>query len=318
MKVPWQRLRDRGVVGINARNLRYVSAFNERRKYPLVDDKLRTKALALEKGLAVPDLFGVIEHEHEARDLAKVLVDHEDFVIKPAQGSGGNGILVITGRRRNYFLRSDDEPIDLAALSFHVSKILSGLFSLGGERDKAMIEYRVRFDPLFASVSYRGVPDIRIIVLGGYPAMAMVRLPTRRSGGRANLHQGAIGVGIDLATGVTLGGVRDDETIEEHPDTGEPIAGIEIPGWPSMLETAAQCFDVTGLGYLGVDLVLDRDRGPLLLELNARPGLAIQLANRQGLRHRLETIQAIETPSADAAERAAFAQARFGHPFERP
>ena len=33
--------------------------------------------------------------------------------------------------------------------------------------------------------------------------MAMLRLPTKASGGRANLHQGAIGAGVDLVTGVT-------------------------------------------------------------------------------------------------------------------
>jgi glutathione synthase/RimK-type ligase-like ATP-grasp enzyme len=47
---------------------------------------------------------------------------------------------------------------------------------------------------------------------------------------------------------------------------------------------------MTGLGYLGVDMVIDRERGPLLLELNARPGLQIQVANQAGLRSRLALI----------------------------
>ena len=70
--------------------------------------------------------------------------------------------------------------------------------------DYAIIEKRVVVDPVFEEVSYEGIPDIRIISLLGYPAMAMVRLPTRLSGGKANLHQGAIGVGVNLATGKTL------------------------------------------------------------------------------------------------------------------
>jgi hypothetical protein len=44
------------------------------------------------------------------------------------------------------------------------------------------------------------------------------------------------------------------------------------------------------LAFLGVDLVIDRDRGPLLLELNARPGLQIQVANQAGLLKRLESV----------------------------
>jgi hypothetical protein len=38
--------------------------------------------------------------------------------------------------------------------------------------------------------------------------------------------------------------------------------------------------------------VIDQLLGPLILELNARPGLNIQLANGEGLLHRLNTIDA--------------------------
>ncbi len=313
MLTGWRRLRETGTLGINSRNLDFVAKHNPRKLFPLVDDKLRTKALALEMGLAVPALYGVIEHQHEIRELPQLLADHEDFVVKPAQGSGGNGVLVVAGRRRERLVLASGDSADFDELSFHVSKILSGLFSLGGERDKAMIEYRVRFDPLFEGIAYRGVPDVRIVVFHGVPAMAMVRLPTRASEGRANLHQGAIGVGIDLTTGQTLGGVWGNDTIDEHPDTGAPIAGLVLPNWTTMLEIAAQCRDLTGLGYLGVDLVLDGDRGPLVLELNARPGLAIQLANRRGLRHRLTTIEGNAITQASVEERVAFARDRFAH-----
>ena len=37
------------------------------------------------------------------------------------------------------------------------------------------------------------------------------------------------------------------------------------------------------LGYVGVDIVLDANYGPMVLEANARPGLNIQIANNQGL-----------------------------------
>jgi D-alanine-D-alanine ligase-like ATP-grasp enzyme len=43
------------------------------------------------------------------------------------------------------------------------------------------------------------------------------------------------------------------------------------------------------MDYLGVDVVLDAQRGPVILEVNVRPGLAVQLANRMGLRASLET-----------------------------
>jgi alpha-L-glutamate ligase-like protein len=141
--------------------------------------------------------------------------------------------------------------------------------------------------------------------------MAMVRLPTRASDGKANLHQGAVGAGVDIALGVTLTGVLQNEVVEEHPDTGALIAGLEIPRWDFILESAARGYEVTGLGYLGVDMVIDADRGPLMLEMNARPGLNIQIANGIGMNTRIKRIEEIHDPAATPAERAAIARREF-------
>ncbi|MFP4683959.1 MAG: alpha-L-glutamate ligase-like protein [Ectothiorhodospira sp.] len=304
-------LRRHGVMGLNRRNARLIAPLNPRRHYPLVDDKLRTKELALEAGIAVPELYGVIATNHDIRNLPRLLARREDFVIKPAHGSGGNGILVVTGRVQNRFLRSSGRFMDLEALGHHVSNILSGMHSLGGQPDQAMVEYRVRFDPLFETISHQGVPDIRTLVYRGYPVMAMVRLPTRHSDGKANLHQGAVGTGIDLATGRTGHGVWHNRLIDRHPDTDQPVTGLQIPGWERLLVLAARCFELTGMGYLGVDLVLDRDHGPLMLELNARPGLAVQLANGQGLDHRIRAIDALPEHAPTPQARARMAMERF-------
>ena len=201
--------------------------------------------------------------------------------------------------------------MDEAQLRHHVSNILSGMFSLGGQQDKAMIEYRVQFDPVFETVTYQGVPDIRIIVFLGIPVMAMVRLPTRASDGKANLHQGAVGAGIDMGTGVTLKGVLDNEIVDEHPDTGALVTGLEIPSWDFILESSARAYEVTELGYLGVDMVIDRDRGPLVLEMNARPGLNIQIANGAGLAQRIGRIDQIHSASATPHQRANVARHEF-------
>lgn len=307
-------LRERGVLGINRRNADYVRVLNQRRLYPLVDDKLRTKELAIAAGVAVPELYGALASQHDVvRLLPRILEGREQFVVKPAHGAGGDGILVIVGRRGKLYRKASGLLMGTAELEHHLSSTLSGLFSLGGQRDHVMVEYCVQFDPLFEAVTFQGVPDIRIIVFQGYPVMAMVRLPTRASDGKANLHQGAVGAGIDLATGLTLSGVSGTEVVEEHPDTGHPIAGLAIPGWERLLEIAARGYEMTGLGYLGVDLVLDRDLGPLMLELNARPGLAIQIANRRGLWARLRVVESDGVPGASIEERAAFARERFAH-----
>jgi len=307
----YKKMKELGLLGINRRNADYIRLYNPRNRFPLVDDKLRTKQLAQQAGLPVPELYGVIYIEHQVATLAETLKKYDQFVIKPAQGSGGDGIIVITGKRKNRYQKSNGTLITQEELEHHVSNILSGMYSLGGHPDKALIEYCVQFDPLFDEVSYRGVPDIRIIVFLGYPVMGMIRLPTRQSQGKANLHQGAVGVGIDLATGKTRRGVWQNQVTDSHPDTDNDIEGLQLPQWDKLLEMAARCYELTGLGYLGVDIVLDKTKGPLILELNARPGLSIQIANRQGLLPRLQVIAALKEHSADPLERVKLCKEKF-------
>ena len=302
-----------GVLGINHRNSEYTLRYNQRHLYPLVDDKLRTKKIALKAGLAVPKLYGVVETEYQVRHLDDLLKPYSDFAIKPSRGSGGEGILVVSGRSKALYRKIDGVLLGSDEMGYHLFNIISGMYSLGGQPDKALIEHRVRFDPVFEAISYLGVPDIRVSVFLGVPVMSMVRLPTRMSGGKANLHQGAIGAGIDIATGTTLTAVWRNNIITEHPDTGNPVTGIRIPHWNTLLHIAARCYELTSLGYIGVDLVLDKDEGPLILELNARPGLSIQIANRSGLLPRLKLVDRHHTELVDLDNRVEFSKRNFEH-----
>jgi len=309
-----RELHEAGVLGLNERNADYIMRLNPRRFYPRVDDKVLTKKLAIAAGMAVPELYGVIEHQVEVKNFANIVAQQTSFVVKPAEGSGGDGILVVTGRserKRDTFRLSSGVLMSEGEIQHHISNIVGGQYSLSGHRDKALIEYCVHFDPTFAEVSYQGVPDIRVIVYRGYPAMAMVRLPTRASDGKANLHQGAVGAGVNLATGMTLAGVLENKLVEDHPDTGAIVSGLQIPHWDFILETSARGYEVSGLGYLGVDMVIDADLGPLILEMNARPGLNIQIANREGIANRIRRIEEIYDAAATPAERAAAARREF-------
>src|SRR5690606_37548029 len=215
----WKGLNDKGIMGINRRNADYVLKYNKRSLYPIVDDKIITKERAIEAGIHVPEMYGIIETEKQIEKLETIIGGRQDFVIKPAQGAGGDGILVIADRFEGRYRTVSGRIISLEEIEQQISNILSGLYSLGGHRDRALIEYRVTPDPIFKSISYDGVPDIRIIVLMGYPVMAMLRLPTRQSGGTANLHHTAIGVGVDLTTGVTLMGTWLDHHTSKAPAT---------------------------------------------------------------------------------------------------
>lgn len=312
MKLPWRILREKGILGMNQRNADFIMPYNKRSNYPLVDDKRATKKAAIAHGIPVPKLYGNIETEFQTHAFEKYVENHSQFVVKPANGSGGNGILVIAGKNPSgLYRKSNDALIDKEEIKYHLSNILSGMYSLGGSADSAIIEYRVQFDKVFQTISYRGVPDIRTIVFRGIPIMAMLRLPTRRSDGRANLHQGAVGAGVNLASGQTTFGVCHNDIVHTHPDTGARINGVMIPHWNQIMEMAAKCHEIAKLDYLGVDIVLDKNLGPLMLELNARPGLNIQLCNDHGLLPMLREVESIQTVPASAAERARLGQSLF-------
>jgi alpha-L-glutamate ligase-like protein len=283
-------LRRRGVLGINRRNAEYTLRWNPRRLYPRVDDKLQTKELCERAGIPTPKLLALARHHFELRRLGPELARLHDFVLKPAHGAMGNGILVVRERQGERFVAAGGRSLSLAELLYHAAGMISGLYALAGQPDVAVVEERLVVHPELAEIATDGVPDVRVVVYRGVPAMAMTRLPTRRSGGRANLHQGAVAAGIDLGSGRTTHAIQHSSQVREHPDSGEWLLGRPLPGFQDLLAIAVRAADETGLGYVGADLVVDAQRGPVLLEMNARPGLMVQLANRAGLLPRLRAI----------------------------
>jgi alpha-L-glutamate ligase-like protein len=288
-----KRLRDLGILGMNRRNAACILDHNPRAKYPLVDDKLRMHRLCREIGVPTPEVYVEITSYSMLRKLPALLAGRDDFVIKPNHGSAGRGVLVVTGRDPHSYRRHNGELLRRDDLRQHLSDILSGMYSLGGQPDSALVQQRIRLHPAFAAISYKGIPDVRVILYRNEPAMAMLRLPTKESGGRANLHQGGIGTGVDLQTGVTNHAVQRNRFVEHHPDTGQAVVGLRVPYWHEVLRLSRKVSEAVGLGYIGVDIVIDAVGGPMLLEANARPGLAIQIANGKGLMPRLEAIDAM-------------------------
>jgi alpha-L-glutamate ligase-like protein len=286
-------LRELGVLGMNRRNAEYIADHNPRSLFPLVDDKLRMRDLCQRIGVPTPDVYASIAFHSMLRDLPRHLGNRDDFVIKPNRGSAGRGVLVLVGRSGDDFIRHNGEPLRLDQLRQHLSDILSGMYSLGGRPDSAIVQQRVRLHSDFEPIAYKGIPDIRVILYRTEPAMAMLRLPTRASNGRANLHQGGIGTGVDLETGITNHAVLRNRLVERHPDTGVPVVGMRVPFWKDVLDMSCEVSRAVGLGYIGVDIVVDAEAGPMLLEANARPGLAIQIANARGLLPRLRAIDAL-------------------------
>jgi len=271
------------VLGINARNAFGILDRNPRCRFPVVDDKMLMADLCERIGVPCPATLGLFGRQAQLPEFGRAIDVLDDFVIKPARGSGGRGIIVVVGRESGWYRKANGRLIDGDSLRTHAADILSGQYSLDGMPDRLLIQRRVRPHPALLPLAPQGVADVRIVLHRFEPVMAMLRLPTLASAGRANLHQGGVGVGIDLTDGRTSHAMVEEKAIDRHPDTGMPLSDFQIPEWETMLDMARKVSRAVGLGYLGVDIVLDADNGPLLLEANARPGLAIQLANRRGL-----------------------------------
>lgn len=285
----------REALGINRRNQDYLLRWNRPSLVGLVDHKVRTKEALSAHAVPVPATFATYRRQRDLFALAEEVARHDQFVLKPARGAGGEGVIVITGKRGDRLVKASGATLAARDIVDQAADIIAGAFSLSQTRDEAVLEERLAPDAVLAAYSPGGIPDVRVLVVRGIPLMAMLRLPTAESDGRANLHVGGVGVGIDLESGRAVHAMWHGKAIAAHPDTKASLAAIQIPHWPAVRSLATRAFDAVPLGYMGVDVVVDHQYGPMILELNARPGLAIQLANHRGLRRYLEELERRDT-----------------------
>ena len=296
------------ILGLNARTQLYSYVYNTSYGKSMAASKLSTKRRLKKADVPVPEIFAKFSDIRKVMDFDWESLP-DSFALKPSQGLGGEGIVIVKKRAKdqelpskkanNAWITTQKKRITTEDLKLHIMDILEGAYSMGNVPDIAYIEEYVGRHKAFRKFSYRGTPDIRVIVFNKVPVMAMLRLPTKESGGRANLHQGAIAVGIDMATGITVRAFWHGEYIRYKPETKRKLHGIKIPHWSKILETAVLAGLATQLGYYGADVIMHPDKGPMILELNSQPGLSIQLANAAGLRRRLERVKDLEIRDAE-------------------
>ena len=289
----------------NERNKTYLKK-NSPKARTIADSKWLTKNKLRKAGVSVPELIARFRSEEEVENFDWLKLEG-NFVIKPVSGYGGEGVIVIRkrGKLAGEWRKMDGEIISESDLKLHSKEILSGVYSLYGMKDGVIVEERIKIHPKFLSLTRSGTPDVRVVVYNKVPLMAMLRIPTEKSGGKSNLQQGAIGLGLDLATGISTYAVSGkSEVITKIFDFNKKkqikANGIKIPYWRDILETAVKCQEaVPGLGFMGVDVVLDKEKGPVVLELNARPGLSIQICNKAGLKGRIRRVEGIKVKGVD-------------------
>ncbi|MDR0463213.1 MAG: hypothetical protein LBG64_03275 [Pseudomonadales bacterium] len=302
------------ILGMNARQAEYAP-LNSAKSKALSNSKHATKLLLEEHDLATAKTFAVLGNMEELNDFDWSTLQ-ANFVIKPTNGLGGRGIVAYRGMCNDgkSWLDTMGVKWTLDDIKMHCMAILEGQYTSVGSENRVIIEERVPIHSKLIKYVYNGTPDIRVIVYNDVPVMAMLRLPTKESEGRANLTQGAIGVGIDMATGITTyATINKDREIKYLPDTKKKLNGIKIPFWNEVLKLAVEASKAAGLGFSGVDIFLHEEKGPMVVELNASPGLSIQNCNRAGLKTRLERLNNLNVLSADHGVR--IAQALFAESF---
>ena len=286
------------LLGMNARNYQYIRKYNRRSQKLIADDKLLTKQRLLEANVPTNAILANFTSLQDVRTFDWTTLPR-DFAIKPAHGYGGRGIVVVRKWDGNSGVVDKGRKVIVTDLERIIFGTLDGEHSLNNLPDSAFIEERIVSHHFFKKYTTKGVPDIRMIVCNGVPVMAMMRLPTIYSDGKANLHLGALGVGIDMRTGITTYGVVGNQPVVTIPGSKTKVRGIKIPYWDDILRISVEAQRISKLGFTGIDIVIDDDHGPLVLEINSRPGLSIQIANRASLRTRLERIENLKVQKVE-------------------
>lgn len=288
------------ILGINARSKHYLR-LNYKQSRRMADSKLKSKQFLEKHDIPVPETYALFEDREEVDEFDWLSLNGA-FVIKPVNGLGGEGILVVKKKAKyagEWYLM-DGNKINFEDLKLHANDILQGRYSKNNLPDKALVERRIKIHPKFGKIAKGGTPDIRTIVYNKVPVMAMLRVPTEESKGKSNLHQGAIGLGIDMATGITTYGVWHDSLIKYFPGTKKKVNGIVVPHWTKILEISSKIqHERPYLGYFGADILVDKDEGPQVIELNDQPGLSIQICNKAGLKRRLERVEGLHVETVE-------------------
>lgn len=285
------------VLTMRIRNREFISKYNPTSVMAAFNKGSMKKTL---HGLSIPTpvTYLIAEDDSDFQELRTLLETQDKFAIKPIDGSGGRDVLAVRGRdeETNEFLTNRGR-LTADEIVAHTRNICVGGVGDYGARREAIVEGFITPDGLLADRTTGGVPDLRVITLLGFPVMSMVRLPTEESNGTANIHTGAVAVAIDIATGEASGGFQQTHNgfIDTHPDSGADLE-FTVPDWEDVLTMASQAAIASGLGFTGVDIVFDEEDGPMVLEVNRRPGLGVQNANMDGLLHRLRYVEAHGDP----------------------
>lgn len=246
----------------------------------LLDDKLLFDRLMEPFPDLKPRLFGVLDGPRilpamggeDSRSLRALLQSEKRLAVKPAVGGGGRGFALLEACEDGTFLRNG-KPVEIGELERH-----------GRAAERLMVTEHVEQHPEIAALYPHTVNTLRLLTMQdetGAPfiARAVIRIGCAHSVPTDNWIQGGICAEVDLESG-TLGEAAGFPAGEDrmnwcarHPESGQAIAGAEIPQWDRVRQGILRVADTMPyLPYVGWDLVVTPE-GFKIIEGNSYSGV---------------------------------------------
>lgn len=272
-------------LGMNLRNQKYIDWDKSRTDF--TNSKLKTKLFLSARQIKVPKLHAIIKNHKDLQNFDFANLPAKT-VIKPNKGSQGKGIIPFQKKVNGDLISVSNKTYKSEVLHKHIQEILDGKYSMGFLPDVAFFEEKIDTHKALREYAPIGLPDIRIIVYKGFPVLAMLRMPNEKSGGKANLNAGAWGLGIDIVSGKVKTCYQDGQLQKNN-----PYFNFQVPFYSEALQMAVKIAEITNISFFGCDIAISKN-GPVLIELNSKPGLKIQYVNNIGLKYRLEKIDGIK------------------------
>ncbi|MDO8269190.1 MAG: sugar-transfer associated ATP-grasp domain-containing protein, partial [Candidatus Levybacteria bacterium] len=119
----------RHILGMNARNFLYIRRYNSAEAKKIADDKLEMKNVLIQNGIKTPTLYSIFYDRDSLKNYDWSALPERGFVIKPARGYAGAGILPIRKWENGIGTTANGQTYTIKQLESHILDILEGAYS---------------------------------------------------------------------------------------------------------------------------------------------------------------------------------------------
>lgn len=251
----------------------------------VINNKLTTHLLLGAMDIRSPKLLGVYWRSAVHRFPGEERIPVTDYLLglergvpifmKVLAGAEGKDLIMVRRTGNDQWIVNGDE-LDLDGASS----------LLKAQKRPYVVEEGMDQHPKLSALHAGSVNTIRVLTMldvaerKPFIVMAVQRIGTHRSAPTDNWSRGGLSARVDLDTGqlgkasrLPRGGEL--EWFDAHPDTGEPITGVEVPFWSQVHEMVLHSARVLSfMEYIGWDIVITPD-GPVVLEANINTGMNV-------------------------------------------